>query len=130
MFDINGLLASTRKDLVDFQKPYAHQHAPTRDFVTAIESIKPTTIIGVSTIGGVSRRRSLEDQAADHLSNPDFPGGLDSAWCKKPAVLLIVPELDQRCISMRSAATSLFREPSAYSRRLPVRMAGLISAKP
>jgi hypothetical protein len=57
-------------------------------------------------------------------------GGLDSAWCKKPAVLLIVPDLHQRCISMRSAATSLFREPSAYSRRLPVRMAGLISAKP
>jgi malate dehydrogenase (oxaloacetate-decarboxylating)(NADP+) len=52
MFDINGLLESTRKDLVDFQRPYAHQHTPTRDFVAAIESIKPTTIIGVSTIGG------------------------------------------------------------------------------
>jgi malate dehydrogenase (oxaloacetate-decarboxylating)(NADP+) len=55
MFDINGLLESTPKDLVDFQKPYAHQHAPTRDFVAAIESIKPTTIIGVSTIGGAPR---------------------------------------------------------------------------
>src|SRR6201981_212268 len=52
MFDINGLLDSSRTDLVDFQKPYAHKHAPTRDFVTAIESIKPTTIIGVSTVGG------------------------------------------------------------------------------
>src|SRR5260370_36373892 len=52
MFDINGLLESTRTDLVDFQKPYAHQHAPTRDFVAAIESIKPSTIIGVSTIRG------------------------------------------------------------------------------
>src|SRR6201981_4044824 len=52
MFDINGLLEASRKDLVDFQKPYAHKHAPMRDFVAAIESIKPTTIIGVSTIGG------------------------------------------------------------------------------
>src|SRR5271166_3355258 len=52
MFDINGLLESTRTDLVDFQKPYAHKHAPTRDFAAAIDSIKPTTIIGVSTIGG------------------------------------------------------------------------------
>ena len=52
MFDINGLLESTRTDLVDFQKPYAHQHAPTRHFVDAIDSIRPTTIIGVSTIGG------------------------------------------------------------------------------
>ncbi|MFL5255192.1 MAG: NAD-dependent malic enzyme [Rhodopila sp.] len=51
MFDVNGLLESTRTDLVDFQRPYAHPHPPTGDFVAAIRSIKPTTIIGVSTIG-------------------------------------------------------------------------------
>jgi malate dehydrogenase (oxaloacetate-decarboxylating)(NADP+) len=60
LFDINGLLESTRTDLVDFQKPYAHQHAPTRDFVAAIESVKPTTIIGVSTIGGAFNRKVVE----------------------------------------------------------------------
>ena len=60
MFDINGLLESTRKDLVDFQKPYAHQHEPARDFVAAIESIKPTTIIGVSTIGGAFNQEVIE----------------------------------------------------------------------
>jgi len=60
MFDINGLLESTRKDLVDFQKPYAHKHAPTRDFLAAIESIKPTTIIGVSTIGGAFTKNVIE----------------------------------------------------------------------
>jgi malate dehydrogenase (oxaloacetate-decarboxylating)(NADP+) len=60
MFDINGLLESTRTDLVDFQKPYAHKHAPTRDFVAAIESIKPTTIIGVSTIGGAFTKEVIE----------------------------------------------------------------------
>src|ERR1700726_3077914 len=60
MFDVNGLLESTRKDLVDFQKPYAHKHAPTRDFVAAIESIKPTTIIGVSTIGGAFTQKVVE----------------------------------------------------------------------
>ena len=60
MFDVNGLLDSTRKDLVDFQKPYAHKHAPTRDFMAAIESIKPTTIIGVSTIGGAFTRKVVE----------------------------------------------------------------------
>jgi malate dehydrogenase (oxaloacetate-decarboxylating)(NADP+) len=60
MFDVNGLLEDTRKDLVDFQEPYAHKHAPTRDFVAAIESIKPTTIIGVSTIGGAFTQKVVE----------------------------------------------------------------------
>ena len=77
MFDINGLLESTRKDLVDFQKPYAHQHTPTRDFVAAIESIKPTTIVGVSTIGGAFTQKVVETMARINdrrvilaLSNP------------------------------------------------------------
>jgi malate dehydrogenase (oxaloacetate-decarboxylating)(NADP+) len=77
MFDINGLLEASRSDLVDFQKPYAHQHAPTRDFVAAIESIKPTTIIGVSTIGGAFTQKVVESMATINelpvilaLSNP------------------------------------------------------------
>ncbi len=60
LFDVNGLLESTRTDLIDFQTVYAHEHAPTRDFVSAIESIKPTTIIGVSTIGGAFTQRVIE----------------------------------------------------------------------
>jgi len=60
MFDINGLLDDSRRDLFDFQKPYAHKHPPTRDFVAAIESIKPTTIIGVSTVGGLFIQKVIE----------------------------------------------------------------------
>ncbi|MEH2545668.1 malate dehydrogenase (oxaloacetate-decarboxylating)(NADP+) [Bradyrhizobium sp. AZCC 2262] len=67
MFDVNGLLESTRTDLVDFQKPYAHKHAATRDFVTAIESIKPTTIIGVSTVGGAFTQAVIE--AMSHIND-------------------------------------------------------------
>ena len=77
MFDVNGLLESTRTDLVDFQIPYAHPHAPTRDFVAAIESIKPTTIIGVSTIGGAFTQKVVETMSRINerpvilaLSNP------------------------------------------------------------
>src|SRR6201997_3083909 len=60
MFDINGLLEPSRTDLVDFQQPYAHPHAPTQDFVAAIKSIKPTTIIGVSTVGGALTKQVVE----------------------------------------------------------------------
>jgi malate dehydrogenase (oxaloacetate-decarboxylating)(NADP+) len=60
MFDVNGLLEPSRKDLFDFQKPYAHRHSPSRDFVAAIESIKPTAIIGVSTVGNTFTRQVIE----------------------------------------------------------------------
>lgn len=77
MFDVNGLLESTRSDLVDFQKPYAHPHPPTQDFVAAIQSIEPTTIIGVSTIGGAFTQQVVETMAQVNerpvilaLSNP------------------------------------------------------------
>jgi malate dehydrogenase (oxaloacetate-decarboxylating)(NADP+) len=60
MFDVNGLLEPSRTDLFDFQRPYAHAHAPTHDFVAAIESIKPTAIIGVSTAGNTFTRQVIE----------------------------------------------------------------------
>ena len=59
-FDINGLLEPSRTDLVDFQRPYAHPHSPTRDFVAAIKSIRPTTIIGISTVGGAFTQQVVE----------------------------------------------------------------------
>lgn len=60
LFDVNGLLEDGRNDLFDFQQPYAHRHTPTRDFVEAIESIKPTTILGLSTVGGLFTQKVIE----------------------------------------------------------------------
>jgi malate dehydrogenase (oxaloacetate-decarboxylating)(NADP+) len=59
-FDVNGLLETSRKDLADFQKPYAHSHPPTKDFVQAIEAIKPNAIIGVSTVAKAFNQRVIE----------------------------------------------------------------------
>ena len=63
LFDINGLLEPSPTDLYGFQKPYAHPHAPTRDFLSAIESLKPTAIVGVSTKGKAFTREIIEAMA-------------------------------------------------------------------
>jgi len=73
LFDVNGLLESTRKDLPDFQKPYAHRHAPTKDFVEAIESIKPGASIGVSTVAKAFNQRVIEAMARVNQRPIIFP---------------------------------------------------------
>ncbi|EFL52069.1 Malate dehydrogenase (oxaloacetate-decarboxylating) (NADP(+)) [Solidesulfovibrio fructosivorans JJ]] len=62
MFDVVGLLESSRSDLVDFQKPYAHAHAPMprSDFAKAVEEFRPTVLIGVSTMGGAFDKDVVE----------------------------------------------------------------------
>jgi malate dehydrogenase (oxaloacetate-decarboxylating)(NADP+) len=77
LFDSKGLLESARTDLADYQKPYAHPHATTKDFVAAIRSIKPTAIIGVSTAAKAFNRQVIEAVAEINarpivfaLSNP------------------------------------------------------------
>ena len=80
MFDTKGLLQASRiPDLVDFQRPYAHEHAPLSlaEFPKAIKDLKPTTIIGVSTTGGAFNQEIIEAMAAVNerpvilaLSNP------------------------------------------------------------
>ena len=46
--DSKGLVVKSRTDLVEHKLPYAHDHAPVSDFLQAIESLKPTAIVGVS----------------------------------------------------------------------------------
>jgi malate dehydrogenase (oxaloacetate-decarboxylating)(NADP+) len=63
LFDVRGLIEPARKDLEDFQRPYAHAAKPTTSFVEAIEAIKPTAIIGVSTVGKAFNRQVIEAMA-------------------------------------------------------------------
>lgn len=60
MFDVNGLLTANRKDLSDYQEPYAHHSSGTKNFTEAIRRIKPTAIIGVSTVKGAFTREVIE----------------------------------------------------------------------
>jgi malate dehydrogenase (oxaloacetate-decarboxylating)(NADP+) len=63
LFDINGLMVTSRTDLADFQKPFAHDHAPMSSFAAAIEAIKPTAIIGVSTVPKLFNQQVIEAMA-------------------------------------------------------------------
>jgi malate dehydrogenase (oxaloacetate-decarboxylating)(NADP+) len=73
LFDIDGLIESTRTDLADFQQRYAHRHQPTKDFVAAIESIKPTAIIGVSTVAKAFNQHVIEAMARINKRPIIFP---------------------------------------------------------
>src|SRR6204780_1276226 len=73
MFDVNGLLESSRKDMLDFQKPYAPPPAPNKAFGEAMESIKPIAIIGVSTVAKAFNQRVIEAMARVNQSPIIFP---------------------------------------------------------
>jgi malate dehydrogenase (oxaloacetate-decarboxylating)(NADP+) len=63
LFDVNGLLTTARADLADFQKPFALERAPISSFVEAIEALRPTGIIGVSTVPKLFTREVVEAMA-------------------------------------------------------------------
>jgi malate dehydrogenase (oxaloacetate-decarboxylating)(NADP+) len=63
MFDVNGLLVKSRKDLADYQQPFAHHGDFTDDFADAVLKVKPTAIIGVSTVGGAFSQKVVENMS-------------------------------------------------------------------
>ena len=60
LFDVNGLVESSRKDLADFQKPFAQKRAPSKSFIDVINDFKPTGIIGVSTVPKLFNQAVIE----------------------------------------------------------------------
>ena len=73
MFDIKGLLVSSRKDLADHQLQFAHEAERLTDFAEAILKIKPTAIVGVSTVGGAFTKKVIENMAAINERPIIFP---------------------------------------------------------
>ncbi len=61
--DSKGLVVASRTGLADFKKPYAHEHPPVPDFLQAIEALRPTAIIGVSTIAKAFNQDVIEAMA-------------------------------------------------------------------
>ena len=60
---MNGLLVTGRTDLAEFQKPFAQDRAPVSTFVEAVKALRPTGIIGVSTVPKLFTREVIEAMA-------------------------------------------------------------------
>jgi malate dehydrogenase (oxaloacetate-decarboxylating)(NADP+) len=77
LVDSRGLVVKSRSGLTDHKLRYAHDHAPVGDFLTAIQTLKPTAIIGVAAVGGAFTPEVLQTMAGINerpivfaLSNP------------------------------------------------------------
>jgi len=63
LFDINGLIVTSRTDLAEFQKPFAQDRGPVSTFVEAVKALRPTGIIGVSTVPKLFNRGVIQAMA-------------------------------------------------------------------
>jgi len=77
LVDSRGLVVKNRANLNASKLPYAHEHPPVGDFLTAIRTLKPTVIIGVAAVGGTFTPEVLQTMAKINkrpiifaLSNP------------------------------------------------------------
>ncbi len=63
LVDSRGLVVKNRAGLTEHKLRYAHDHAPVGDFLTAIQTLKPTAIIGVAAVGGAFTPEVLQTMA-------------------------------------------------------------------
>ena len=73
LFDINGLMVSSRNDLAEFQKPFVQDLPPISKFVDAVKALRPTGIIGVSAVPKLFTREVIEAMAAINERPIIFP---------------------------------------------------------
>ena len=77
LVDSRGLVVKDRAGLTEHKLRYAHDQAPIEHFLTAINTLKPTAIIGVAAVGGAFTPEVLQTMAGLNerpivfaLSNP------------------------------------------------------------
>ncbi|AQK85309.1 NADP-dependent malic enzyme 3 [Zea mays] len=78
LVDSKGLIVDSRKNSVQsFKKPWAHEHEPLTTLYDAVQSIKPTVLIGTSGVGRTFTKEVVEAMASFNerpiifsLSNP------------------------------------------------------------
>jgi malate dehydrogenase (oxaloacetate-decarboxylating)(NADP+) len=62
---VQGLLVESRKEsLQHFKKPFAHEHEELKTLLEAVQSIKPTVLIGTSGVGKTFTQEVIEAMAS------------------------------------------------------------------
>jgi malate dehydrogenase (oxaloacetate-decarboxylating)(NADP+) len=103
--DSKGLVVASRKDLSAHKRPFAQDRQPLPDLVAAIESFKPTAIIGATGKGGLFTQAVLEAMARVSerpivfaLSNPTSKAECTAeqayAWTEGRAIYAAGSQLD------------------------------------
>ena len=64
LYDSQGLLVSARDTIVEQKRPFAHEHTPLDDFGQAVETLRPTAIIGCAGQPGVFTEEIVRLMAA------------------------------------------------------------------
>uniref|UniRef100_A0A452Y5R0 Malic enzyme n=1 Tax=Aegilops tauschii subsp. strangulata TaxID=200361 RepID=A0A452Y5R0_AEGTS len=65
LVDSKGLLVESRKEsLQHFKKPFAHEHEELKTLLEAVQSIKPTVLIGTSGVGKTFTQEVIEAMAS------------------------------------------------------------------
>jgi malate dehydrogenase (oxaloacetate-decarboxylating)(NADP+) len=74
--DVNGLVVAGRTDLMEHNRPYAHDH-PAMSFIEAVDSVRPHVLIGATGAPGTFTKEVIEHMCAFNerpvifaLSNP------------------------------------------------------------
>jgi malate dehydrogenase (oxaloacetate-decarboxylating)(NADP+) len=62
-FDSQGLVVNSRTDLAAHERPYAHDHEPIADLVSAINTLRPTALIGASGMPNAFSVHALDRMA-------------------------------------------------------------------
>ena len=73
LFDRQGLITTERGAMHDYQRQFAQRHAPIADLTGAIEALRPTGLIGLSTVGGAFDKRVIEAMARVNERPMIFP---------------------------------------------------------
>ncbi len=68
-----GLVTSDTTGLSEFQQPFAHPHAPLKDLHDIVRAVKPTALIGVSTIAKAFNERVIRAMAEINQRPVIFP---------------------------------------------------------